>query len=48
MKKTRYNDKQIVRILHETDEDTAREVAKRHGVSDDLCLEQDIGQSRNG
>ncbi len=34
MKKTRYNDEQIVRILRETDRDTIAEVAKRHGVSE--------------
>lgn len=34
MKKTRYNDEQIVRILRETDKDTIAEVAKRHGVSE--------------
>ncbi len=30
MKKTRYSDEQIVRILRETDKDTVAEVAKRH------------------
>ncbi len=34
MKKTRYSDEQIVRILRETDKDTVAEVAKRHGVSE--------------
>ncbi len=34
MKKKRYNDEQIVRILRETDKDTVAEVAKRHGVSE--------------
>ncbi|MXS86492.1 transposase, partial [Nitrosomonas sp. HPC101] len=34
MKKTRYSDEQIVRILRETDKDTVVEVAKRHGVSE--------------
>lgn len=34
MKKTRYSDEQIVRILRETDEDTVAEVATRHGVSE--------------
>mgnify|MGYP000854674797 CR=1 FL=1 len=34
MKKTRYSDEQIVRILRETDRDTVAEVAKRHGVSE--------------
>ncbi|VVE72333.1 transposase [Pandoraea captiosa] len=34
MKKSRYNDEQIVRILHEADRDTMPEVAKRHGVSE--------------
>lgn len=33
MKKSRYNDEQIVRILRETDQDTVVNVAKRHGVS---------------
>lgn len=32
MKKTRYSDEQIVRILREADQGTASEVAKRHGV----------------
>lgn len=34
MKKTRYSDEQIVRILRETDKNTVAEVAKRHGVSE--------------
>jgi len=34
MKKTRYSDEQIVRILRETDQGTVSEVAKRHGVSE--------------
>ena len=34
MKKSRYNDEQIVRILRETDQDTVANVAKRYGVSD--------------
>lgn len=34
MKKARYNDEQIVRILRETDKDTIAEVSKRHGVSE--------------
>lgn len=34
MKKKRYSDEQIVRILRETDKDTVAEVAKRHGVSE--------------
>jgi putative transposase len=34
MKKTRYSEEQIVRILRETDRDTIAEVAKRHGVSE--------------
>jgi putative transposase len=34
MKKNRYNDEQIVRILRETDQDTIANVAKRHGVSE--------------
>ena len=34
MKKTRYSDEQIVRILRETDKDTVVEVARRHGVSE--------------
>ncbi|AZV93628.1 hypothetical protein CBF45_07770 [Bordetella sp. J329] len=33
MKKTQYRDEQIVRILRETNKNTAIEVAKRHGVS---------------
>ncbi len=34
MKKSRYNEEQIVRILRETDRDSVAEVAKRHGVSE--------------
>lgn len=34
MKKSRYNDEQIFRILRETDQDTVANVAKRHGVSE--------------
>ena len=34
MKKSRYSDEQIVRILREADKDPAPEVAKRHGVSE--------------
>lgn len=34
MKKKRYTEEQIVRILRETDRDTVPEVAKRHGVSE--------------
>ncbi|VVE41314.1 transposase [Pandoraea horticolens] len=34
MKKSRYNDEQIVRILREADRDTVPEVTKRHGVSE--------------
>lgn len=34
MKKTRYSDEQIVRILREADKDSVAEVAKRHGVSE--------------
>ena len=34
MKKTRYSDEQIVRILRETDKDTIAQVARRHGVSE--------------
>ena len=33
MKKSRYDEEQIVRILRETDQDTIANVAKRHGVS---------------
>lgn len=32
MKKTRYSDEQIVRILREADQGTTSEVAKRHRV----------------
>ena len=34
MKKSRYSDEQIVRILREGDKDPVPEVAKRHGVSE--------------
>ena len=34
MKKARYSEEQIVRILREADRDPVAEVAKRHGVSE--------------
>ena len=34
MKRSRFTDEQIVRILQEADKDPVAEVAKRHGVSD--------------
>ena len=34
MKKKRYSEEQIVRILRETDRDTVTDVAKKHGVSE--------------
>jgi len=34
MKKNRYNEEQIVRILREADREPVVEVAKRHGISD--------------
>jgi len=34
MKKSRYSEEQIVRILRETDRDSIAEVAKRNGVSE--------------
>lgn len=34
MKKNRYSDEQIVRILREADKSPIAEVAKRHGVSE--------------
>tara|TARA_R100001143_G_scaffold13771_2_gene15480 strand:+ start:5681 stop:5827 length:147 start_codon:yes stop_codon:yes gene_type:complete len=46
MKKKRYSDEQIVRILGETDKDTVAEVTKRHGVrGDDFCSEQTLADS---
>lgn len=33
MKRSRYNDEQIVKILRETDRESVSEVSKRHGVS---------------
>jgi putative transposase len=33
MKKSRYNDEQIVRILREADSAPVNEIAKRHGIS---------------
>ena len=34
MKKARFSDEQIMRILREADRDPVNEVAKRHGVSE--------------
>jgi putative transposase len=34
MKKARYNEEQIVRILRESDREPVAEVAKRHGASE--------------
>ena len=34
MKRARFSDEQIVRILRKTDKDTVVEVVKRHGVSE--------------
>ncbi len=34
MKRSRFTDEQIVRILQEADKDSVAEVAKRHGVSE--------------
>lgn len=34
MKKNRYTEEQIVRILREADREPVAEIAKRHGVSD--------------
>ena len=34
MKKSRYSEEQIVRIVRETDKERVAEVVKRHGVSE--------------
>jgi putative transposase len=34
MKRSRFTDEQIVRILQEADKDPVAEVAKRHGVNE--------------
>ncbi len=36
MKKARYSEEQIVRILREVDRDPVADVAKRHGVSEQI------------
>lgn len=36
MKRARFNDEQIVRILRETDKDTVVDVSKRQGVSEPM------------
>jgi putative transposase len=44
MKRARFTDEKIVRILKEADRAPVAEVAKRHGVSEpvDICLAQEV------